>query len=297
MESIVTWVHSHNHHYRFHDGGSLIARPLISLRILKRFFGLRFIGAEATKWPLIGPLLQRWLFNGHKSGDALFYLPKDRVVINQSIADEVSVAAPSVVVEHFVREASHIFLMNECICRDAADCQNYDHNIGCVFLGEGVLDINPKLGHLVDQETALAHLARAREAGLVHLIGRDKIDAIWMGVVPSTKLMTICNCCSCCCLFKFLPNLAPKLQKKVEKMPGVEVYVTEACIGCGKCAEDVCFIGAVHMESGKAVIREDCRGCGNCAEVCPVNAIRVDYAHERVISETIEQLSDIVDVH
>ena len=218
------------------------------------------------------------------------------MIINKSIADEVSVAAPSVVVEHFVREASHIFLMDECICRDAANCQNYDHNIGCVFLGEGVLDINPKLGHLVDRETALAHLARAREAGLVHLIGRDKIDAIWMGVVPSTKLMTICNCCPCCCLFKFLPNLAPKLQKKVEKMPGVEVFVTEDCNGCGQCTQDVCFIDAIHLENGKAVIREDCRGCGNCAEACPIDAIRVVYDPENTIHQTIARLSSVVDV-
>lgn len=257
---------------------------------------MRFIGAEITRWPLIGPLLQRWLFNEHKRGDALIYLPKDRVIINQSIEYEVSVAAPSVVVEHFVREASYIFLMNVCICRDAANCQSYHHNIGCVFLGEGVLDINPKLGRLVDQETALAHLARAREAGLVHLVGRDKIDAIWMGVVPSTKLMTICNCCSCCCLFKFLPNLAPKLQKKVEKMPGVEVYVMEGCNGCGLCTEDVCFINAIHMENSKAVIREDCRGCGNCADVCPVNAIRVEYDPVISIRNTIQRISSVVDV-
>lgn len=249
-----------------------------------------------TKWPVVGPLLQRWLFNGHRSGDALFYLPKDRVVIDQTIEDEASVAVPSSVVEHFIKEASHIFLMDRCICRDAADCQTYDHEIGCIFLGEGVLDINPKLGRLVDQELALAHLARAREAGLVHLIGRDKIDAIWMGVEPSTKLMTICNCCSCCCLFKFLPNLAPKLQKKVEKMPGVMVVVTDDCIGCGRCTEAVCFIDAIHLVEGRAVIREDCRGCGNCAEVCPTDAIRVTLDGETSIASTIERLSQIVDV-
>lgn len=141
------------------------------------------IGAEISRWPLVGPLLQRRLLNGYKNGHALFYLPKDRVVVNWNITEETSAAVPSVVVEHFVREAQSIFLINEWICRDAANCQNDDHHIGCVFLGEGVLDINPKLGRIVDQETTLKRLAMARESGLIHLIGRDKIDAIWMGVV------------------------------------------------------------------------------------------------------------------
>jgi ferredoxin len=273
-----------------------MARPLWFVNFLKKNFNLRFAGAEMTKWPVLGALMERALFNGHRTGDALFYLPKDRVVIDQNIPKAENLVAPSAVVEHFIKQARYIFLMDECICRDAANCQTYDHHIGCIFLGEAVLDINPKLGHLVDEETALAHVARAREAGLVHLIGRDKIDAVWMGVTPSTKLMTICNCCPCCCLFRFLPNLAPKLQKKIERMPGVRVEVTESCVGCGKCTEDVCFINAVSLEDGRAVISEDCRGCGNCAEVCPQGAIRVIIEREDYIQNAIARLSQAVDV-
>ncbi len=274
-----------------------MARPLWFVDFLKKHFELRYFGAEMTKWPIIGRMMERALFNGHKTGDALFYLPKDRVVIQQNIEDQENVAVPSSVVAHFIQKANHIFLMNRCICRDAADCQNYDHDIGCIFLGEAVLDINPELGRLVDKDTALAHLQRAREAGLVHLIGRDKIDAVWMGVKPSTKLMTICNCCPCCCLFRFLPNLAPKLQKKIERMPGVHIVVTEDCIGCGLCTEDVCFIDAIHLEDGKAVISEDCRGCGNCAEVCPEGAIKVVIERDDYIQTAIERLSQAVEVN
>jgi ferredoxin len=273
-----------------------LSRPLWFIEFIKKHFKWRYFGAEMTKWPIIGPLMERALFNGHKTGDALFYLPKDRVIIQQCVDDQENIVVPSEVVAHFIRQARYIFLMNYCICREAANCQNYDHDIGCIFLGDAVLDIHPKLGRLVDQETALAHLERARKAGLVHLIGRDKIDAVWMGVKPSTKLMTICNCCPCCCLFRFLPNLAPKLQKKIERMPGVSVEVTEDCIGCGKCTEGVCFIDAVHLEDGKAVISEDCRGCGNCAEVCPVGAIKVIIEREDYIENAIERLSQAVDV-
>jgi ferredoxin len=274
-----------------------MGRSLSLINFLKRHFSMRFAVAELTKWPVIGPMMEHALFNGHQTGDALFYLPKDRVVINQRIEEQESVVVPSEVVSHFIEEASHIFLMDHCVCREAADCQNYDHDIGCIFLGEGVLDINPKLGKVVDKQTALAHVERARQAGLVHLIGRDKIDALWMGVEASTKLMTVCNCCSCCCLFKFLPNLAPKLQNKVERMPGVDVRVTEDCVGCGQCTQEaVCFIHAISLADGRAVISEACRGCGRCVEVCPEAAIRLEIDREDYVAVAIDRLSQAVDV-
>ena len=276
--------------------GVLMARPMWFVSLLKKSFGLRYFGAEMTKWPLIGQVMGRVLHNGHRNGDTLFYLPKDRVVINEAIDDQENIVVPSEVVAHFIEEAKYIFLMNACLCREAADCQDFDHNLGCIFLGEAVLEINPKLGRLVDKETALAHLQRTREAGLVHLIGRDKIDAIWMGVKPYAKLMTICNCCPCCCLFRFLPHLAPKLQNKIKRMPGILVQVTDDCIGCGVCAEGVCFVNAITLENGHAVITDDCRGCSNCVEVCPQNAIQVVIEQDDYIENAIKRLTEAVDV-
>lgn len=238
----------------------------------------------------------RVLFDDDRTDDALFYLPKDKLLINQKIEDQDNLVVPSSVVEHFIDQAKYVFLMDTCLCREAADCQDYDHHLGCIFLGEAVLDINPKLGRLADKETALAHVARARKAGLVHLIGRDKIDAVWMGVTPSTKLMTICNCCPCCCLYKFIPNLAPRLAKKIERMPGVHVVVSEECNGCGACTWGSCFINAISLVDGKAVISDECRGCGNCAEVCPQNAIQVIVEREDYAVVAIERLSQAVDI-
>ena len=270
--------------------------PMWVVNLIKSFFGLRYIGAQLTRWPVIGPAMVSILSNDERNGDKLFYLPKDRVVINSVIDDQDNIIVPSDVVVRFIERAKYIFLMNACICREAADCQRYEHSIGCIFLGEAVLEINPKLGRMVDKETALAHLKRAREAGLYHLIGRDKIDAIYLGVKPKTKLMTICNCCPCCCLFRFLPDLAPKLQNKIERMPGVVVEVTEDCIGCGKCTQGVCFIEAIKLENGRAIIGEDCRGCGNCVEACPQGAIRLKIERSDSAEIVFSRLNEAVDV-
>lgn len=273
-----------------------MARPLWFVEILKRHFNLRYIGAELTKWPVIGYIMEKALFNGHNTGDTLFYLPKDHIVINQQIQEEDSIVIPSEVVKHFIKQSSYHFLMNECICRVANNCQDYPHNLGCLFLGEGVLDINPKLGRMVTKEEALEHETRCQEEGLVHLIGRDKIDAVWMGVTPSTKLMTICNCCPCCCLFKFLPNLAPKLRAKITRMPGVSVIVTDNCTGCGVCAEDVCFIDVIKIEKGRAIISDECRGCGVCVEICPQGAIQLIIEDKNYVDNAITRLSQAVNV-
>ncbi len=46
------------------------------------------------------------------------------------------------------------------------------------------------------------------------------------------------------------------------------------CIGCEKCV-DVCPVGAISMEDGKAVIDQSkCIQCGKCLDICPQGAIR-----------------------
>jgi len=46
------------------------------------------------------------------------------------------------------------------------------------------------------------------------------------------------------------------------------------CIGCGSCAQ-MCPVGAIAMENGKAVVAGVCIECGACEKVCPRGAIRV----------------------
>jgi ferredoxin len=270
-----------------------MARPVWFVRLIEKTFPSRFVLARLTNWPVIGRLVDRWLFED----DDLFYLPQHRLVaVNQSIDAPQSTVLPSQVVDHFVEEADYHWIMNCCICRQAEQCQDYPIELGCLFLGQAVLDINPELGRLVSKEEAREHVRRCREAGLVHLVGRNKLDTVWLGVGPGDKLLTICNCCPCCCLWRMLPEIAPEIGDKVRAMPGVTVTVTDGCVGCGACTEGICFVAAIHLEDGRAMHSDACRGCGRCVSVCPEGAIELSFGGDHIAQQMINHLSTLVEV-
>jgi ferredoxin len=269
-----------------------MSRPMWLVEIVKHFFPDRFVIAGWTKKiPLARKVVDYLMFEQ----DDIIYLPKDRVVINQAIDKQENMVLPSKIIEHFIEKANYVWLMNKCICRDSTQCEDYPIDLGCIFLGEPVLGINPKLGRLATKEEAYAQLRRAREAGLVHLIGRNKLDTLWMGLKPGEKLMTICNCCPCCCLYKVLPDLDASISSKIAKMPGVKVTVTEKCIGCGTCVSS-CFVGAIQIIDGVAVHNDDCRGCGRCVEICPQEAVELTIEDEFFFENAVKRLSAKVDV-
>ena len=270
-----------------------MGRPLWFVELLKKAFPGRFLAAKFTKLPFIGNVIDHWLFEG----DDIIYLPKDRVIrLNMPVDMPDQVVLPSQVVEHFIEKANYHWVMNTCICRDASRCKDYPIDLGCLFLGEAVLGINPKLGRRVTKEEAHEHVQRCREAGLVHLIGRNKVDTIWLGTGPGNKLLTVCNCCPCCCLWRVLPHIAPQISAKTVKVPGVEVKVNGQCTGCGTCTQGVCFVDAISLVNNHAVRSDACRGCGRCVDVCPQGAIEISIDDEQFVENMINRLSSLVDV-
>lgn len=49
-------------------------------------------------------------------------------------------------------------------------------------------------------------------------------------------------------------------------------YITDACIGCGKCVK-ICPQKAIEYGKPSVIHQEHCLHCGNCFENCPVKAI------------------------
>jgi len=130
------------------------------------------------------------------------------------------------------------------------------------FDGLGRYCVEQGLGREITKEETLKILKDAADAGLVHGISNTE-----------GRMDTICNCCSCCCLFL----------ESVVKMPGIlprghqpSNYIREIdeekCISCGLCARS-CPMKALEMKDKKLLFNpERCLGCGVCAHKCKQKA-------------------------
>jgi ferredoxin len=248
--------------------------------------------SKAAFWlgtrPVVGPLL-RPLFNPRHHQAVI-------IPIHEAIPRVESEVLPYHLLRPLIEKASARFRMDKCLCRENDNCQNFPHEIGCLYLGEGAARINPALGSPASVEQALAHMDRAMKLGLVPLIAHTVFDAYLLGI-PYRRMLTVCFCCDCCCVVRHgLRTGPPAFWEIVSRLPGLSVEVGENCTGCGICLE-ACPIGAIQMKSGRASTTETCKGCGRCIEACPMKAIfihmtpEVDTLHH--LERRISQVTDI----
>ena len=111
-----------------------------------------------------------------------------------------------------------------------------------------------------------------------------------LNCAPSDTLMTICNCCECCCFFRILPGLNEPIRDKIRGLPSVEVEVLEGCTGCGACASS-CFTGALSVMEGKALINENCIKCGKCVRACRGGHIRMNINDPIFVDSSISRIA------
>ncbi len=269
-----------------------MAMPTLLVELIKRTFHLLIPIAKTTGFPVMGKIAEKALFDG----DDMTYLPRDAVIkVDREVEGIEEIVLPSRIVHHFIDQARCHWIMDKCICRDASHCKDYPIDLGCLFLGSAASRINPKLGRPVTREEAHRHAEKCREAGLVNVIGRNKLDTVWLGIGPKERLLTICSCCPCCCLWRAIPHLAPEISSKVTRLPGVRLEVGGECIGCGDCI-DSCFVEAISLKDGKAHISEQCRGCGRCVEACPNSAIELIIEDDAFVDGRIQRISELVDL-
>ena len=215
--------------------------------------------------------------------DEIVVIP-NTININKKIESEGSEFLPTDIIKDVIKRCDDIVIMDTCLCRSSNDCKDYPQDIGCIFLGPTSKKIPSHIGKKATVEEALAHVDKADKAGLSHIIGRNKIDTVWMNIRPGRGLLTICHCCPCCCLWKVYPNLDEDISGKLEKLDGVQVKLHEDnCKKCMKCLDDVCMFKAIEMKDDKITIDTDiCKGCGLCVNTCKFNAITIEYSDETI---------------
>ncbi len=252
-----------------------------NVKVANRMFKTRYRLARFTRR---SKMFNRIVVKAAFEGDDMVVLPRDGTVrrtiqtdIGIEGADEATVL-PSDVVKGVMSKTDDIFIMDFCLCRQSNECHDYPIDMGCVFLGSGIHKIPEKYGHVATYEEASAYIDRCGDLGLVHIIGRNKLDALWLNVGKESELLTICNCCPCCCLWNMVREISDEIGSVFKRMDSVEVSVDpEKCTGCGICTES-CFTKALSVKDGRCEINQSsCRGCGRCVDICPSDALSITF--------------------
>ena len=81
----------------------------------------------------------------------------------------------------------------------------------------------------------------------------------------------------------------------MEPVEGLSIEITEDCVGCGACVKK-CFIEAIEIKEGRAVMSEYCTLCGRCAGVCPENAIKLKLNNPNAVDDVIKRITGRIDL-
>lgn len=239
------------------------------------------------------PIFRKLVATRMSEEDIGFYIP-----INQSLGTYENQVIPYAVFKHFIDKASNIVILNNCGCRVSNNCQNHDHSIGCINMGDDTLNlfIDEKRKHVATKEEALALVKKGIDNGLIPLLGRAMDEAAGAGIEDTGKFMSACFCCPCCCIDIPIMKHASSKLKFIRKIEGLNVVVDEdVCVGCEDCI-DACVWNGNEMIDGIAHITDRCIGCGRCVEACPNNAISITFNNSSNIDALIEKLNSHVTV-
>ncbi|MBU1671793.1 MAG: 4Fe-4S binding protein [Actinobacteria bacterium] len=243
------------------------------------------LGYVFTRVPLV-PKVHPWL-NPRKTD--MRWVP-----INQDIETPPGTAVPTALLDRFIEEASHRVIYHVCGCREAFGCTHYPQSIGCLLMGDAAMDSRMNLCSEVGVDEAKEHAGRAIAAGLVPLVGKARVDSYIFGIKDRARLMTVCFCCECCCWLKYGRSADPEvLDSLFPRMRGVSIEVSDACEGCGTCLER-CYLGAIDVSGGRAVMSGLCRACGRCAAACPNGAISVSVDDPAFLEREYERITTYV---
>ncbi len=280
-------------------------------RLAKRYFDLyrRYLSLNQNNWfqyartfpvveiamrnvshPVFGATLRR-LFRFEGPGR---YTQSHIVPINRNIAYDSSrqnIIMPIDKIRRVIEDSSYRILMNRCICRDGFECTHFPRDLGCIMLGEACRNMVARgVARYATVEECQAQLDQAAERGLVAICAWAEFETIAKGIPEEEHrdYFEICLCCPCCCLG--MRNYDKIFQsphmRKVFQSVGWRARGTDACVGCGVCAEP-CPVDAIEVKTDRILVDESCIGCGLCAFRCPQDAI--------VMEETVPMKEHLLD--
>lgn len=213
--------------------------------------------------------------------------------INEDISLPADTSMPLAVLDRLIEEASHRVIVEYCGCRRGFHCRDYPEDIGCLMMGDSALEIGSFPFREVGPEEARAHARKAVEAGLIPIVGKARADNYIFKVKDRKRLLTVCFCCECCCVTRYTRLVPLKyIEQGFSRLAEVTVNA-EACKACKKCVES-CYVAAIKVEDGRAVIGDLCRACGRCATVCREGAIEVRITDPDFVENTIDRIRSYV---
>jgi electron transport complex protein RnfB len=184
-----------------------------------------------------------------------------RVAPNAAAADRSEWILPFDDVRAIIDQAGTVVL-SDCFCR----LERAKEGEPCRFPLHVCLNLHatapPDGVGVISTEEALAVLAEAEEAGLVHCVSNVAGGWEW-----------VCNCCGCCC--EFLRSITEWNVDRAVVRNYRAVVDADACSSCGIC-EERCQVAAIDVDgaAGTAVVDAvRCIGCGLCVSGCPDEAV------------------------
>ena len=193
------------------------------------------------------------------------------------------VVIPLDLIKESLKKVNYIAGMDSCLCREANDCEDYPHDLGCLFLGEAAKIVaSHDLGRIISYEEACARVDEAARVGLVGQAVWIEVEQMLWGIPNDIMddFMEICFCCPCCCIAMRLARNATAAERHRFHPAGwTAVPDRTKCVGCKQCLEgpNGCPVEAISFgEDGKVQIdQEHCVGCGICKARCNFDVIKI----------------------
>jgi electron transport complex protein RnfB len=222
-------------------------------------------GKETEKTKKLAPLWRKYFDDkfarelGDRSQTIMRVIP-----IHSSISNESQVTPYEDLVE--LLKQNKYFAVASCPCRLYAKAtgDGCDHSLEVCFHFDsmGRYMVEQGMGRELSREETLTILKKCNEEGLVHTTYNSE-----------GKVGTICNCCSCCCIF-FRALKEHNLPGAFARSNYVSKVDPELCSACETCA-DRCPVDAITVDDFAVVDSNRCIGCGVCYPTCPTEAIEL----------------------